>query len=236
LSGPGGQGYRAVYESIHARIQAGEWPPGGLLPGEAELAAALRCSRTTVNRALQLLAEEGLVERRRRAGTRIVQTPIRRATFEIPIIRLEVEGKGAAYRHEVLESRKRAAPKALAKRLGLQDGAEVLYLATLHRAGEKPFMFEKRWINLAAAPAILDAPFDAISANEWLVRHIPMSSGDIAFSAIAAAGPVARALDIPIGAPIFLIERTTYRDGAAVTAVAMHYPSGHRLETRIGGA
>jgi GntR family transcriptional regulator, histidine utilization repressor len=47
----------------------------------------LGCARATVNRALRDLAEAGLLERRRKGGTRVPLTPVRKATFEIAIIR-----------------------------------------------------------------------------------------------------------------------------------------------------
>ena len=48
------------------------------------------------------LAQEGILERRRKAGTRVVIPVWRSANFEIPRIRLEIEETGATYRYALL--------------------------------------------------------------------------------------------------------------------------------------
>ncbi|MEZ5893747.1 MAG: GntR family transcriptional regulator [Parvularculaceae bacterium] len=101
--------HHAIREAICERISSGEWALGALMPGEADFADEYDCARATVNRALQSLAEDGLIERKRRAGTRVKEMPVRRAKFEIPVIRHEVEATGAAYRPHLIRREKTAA-------------------------------------------------------------------------------------------------------------------------------
>jgi len=75
----------------------GEWKPGDLIPNEADLALEFGCARTTVNRALRALAETGLLDRRRKAGTRVAAQPVAKATLDIAVIRQEVEARGQTY-------------------------------------------------------------------------------------------------------------------------------------------
>ena len=60
--------YRDVKAEILRRITEGDWAPGARLPGEVELAEAFGVARATVNRAMRELTDEGLLERRRKAG------------------------------------------------------------------------------------------------------------------------------------------------------------------------
>ena len=53
-------------------IQSGIWKQGCLITVEAALAKEFGCARATVNRVLRELAQEGILERRRKAGTRVV--------------------------------------------------------------------------------------------------------------------------------------------------------------------
>ena len=54
-----------------------DWPPGALIPGEEALAQEFGVARATVNRALSELARAGVLERRRKAGTRVAAgTPV----------------------------------------------------------------------------------------------------------------------------------------------------------------
>ena len=94
--------YRDVKADILAKITQGIWPPGELVPNETELAENYGCARATVNRAMRELAEAGLIERRRKAGTRVRMAPIRQAKFNIPIVRREVESRGETYRYALV--------------------------------------------------------------------------------------------------------------------------------------
>ena len=95
------------------RINAREWKPGDFIPNEAELSVEFGCARATVNRALRNLAESGLLDRRRKAGTRVALHPVRKATLDIPVIRYEIEGKGQTYRHSVLLQERLAPPSGI---------------------------------------------------------------------------------------------------------------------------
>ena len=95
-----------VYQNIKTEmgewIQTGIWKQGGLIPVEAVLAKEFGCARANANRPLRELAQEGFLERHRKAGTRVVMPVGRSANFEIPRIRLEIEETGATYRYTLL--------------------------------------------------------------------------------------------------------------------------------------
>lgn len=64
-----GPRYDQLSRHIAAAIADGRLPPGSQLPPERDLADLAQVSRVTVRKAVALLAEEGLVEQRRGAGT-----------------------------------------------------------------------------------------------------------------------------------------------------------------------
>lgn len=59
----------AVRQEILRRVRSGELPVGSKLPATAELAAQFQVSKDTISRAMRALAESGVIERRRGAGT-----------------------------------------------------------------------------------------------------------------------------------------------------------------------
>lgn len=61
--------YAQVHKLIRERILNGTYPPGSRIPTETELPAQLNVSAITVIRALNDLAREGLIVRRRRSGS-----------------------------------------------------------------------------------------------------------------------------------------------------------------------
>lgn len=225
--------FRAVKAEILRRIRGRAWPPGAAIPRETELAAEFGCARATVNRALRELAEDGVLDRRRRSGTRVNPSGAGRARIEIPLIRAEIEAQGAAYGYRLIRRQQGAAPPRMAARLGLASGAPALDLEALHLADGRPWQHERRWISLSAVPAAADEPFDRVGANEWLVAAVPASEAEIVFSAVAAEPDVAGVLGVPAGTALFRTERTTWLDGRAVTHAVLTHAPGFRLVTRV---
>jgi DNA-binding GntR family transcriptional regulator len=67
--------YKTIAETLRAEIAAGRLGVGDAAPTEHALAAHYGVSRHTAREALRLLAEEGLVQRRRGAGTFVAAAP-----------------------------------------------------------------------------------------------------------------------------------------------------------------
>ncbi|MEL7131985.1 MAG: UTRA domain-containing protein [Pseudomonadota bacterium] len=233
MTAPTRQKWQSVRDEVRQRIHAREWPPGALIPNEADLATEFGCARTTVNRALRSLAETGLLDRRRKAGTRVAQQPVAKATFDIPIMRKEVEARGKRYRHELLSSAVSVPPAATAAAMGCGSGAKCLRLRALHHADERPYALEDRWVNLAAVPEARNEPFSEISANEWLLMQVPYTHGAITFSATSASNAVAIAMGCKHGASLFTIDRLTWNKAEAVTKVRILFQEGHQLQTLL---
>ena len=229
---PGPATFRTVKAAIIAQILGGAWGPGTLLPGEVELAAAYGCSRTTINRAMREVSDLGLVERRRKAGTRVRLVPVRQARFVMPLVRAEVEAEGAVYGYSLLGRDHRPLPDGVAKRLGLDPAGGLLHLTCLHLADHVPYQVEERWINTVALPQASAQDFTDIGPNEWLVAEVPFSDVEISFLARAADPAMAVHLQMAVGEPVFCMERTTWWQGAAITHVRLSYRRGHRMTTR----
>lgn len=222
-------GWEEIRAEVLRRIRARDWPPGALIPGEEALAEEFGVARATVNRALTALAEAGVIERKKRAGTRVAELPVRRARLEIPVIRLDVLGRGLAYDFTLLADRLVPAPVPVTARLGLPEAMPMRQLETLHLAGGRPFVLETRWLN----PAVLPLPppdFAAISANEWLVTHVSLVAGDVAFTAEPASTREAEVMGIPPGTALLVAERTTQGTEGPVTWVRLAHAPGHRVQ------
>lgn len=224
--------WQSLYAEVSKRISEGLWKPGDFIPGEVELAREFGCARATVNRALRQLAEEGYLDRRRKAGTRVALHPVRKATLDISITRLEVEQRGAAYSHAVLSRKHNKAPRHIREIMG-ETKTKPLYLATLHQADNAPFVYETRWVNTEAVPDILSADLSQISVNEWLVENALFTTGRITFSAANASDVEADILKVKPGAALFIVERITWNGLNAVTVVRLAYAPKFEMSTEI---
>lgn len=225
-------GWEDIRAEVLRRIRVRDWPPGGLIPTEEELAVEFGVARATVNRALRELAVAGVLERKRKAGTRVTALPIRKATLDIPVIRQEIEARGQVHSFQVLKQTFMSPTVPVASRLGLGPGLRLLYLETLHLADSRPFVFEVRWLNSEVLPRPLP-DFQSQSANEWLVSHVAYVTGDIAFSAEGATAREAAVLGVAPGAALFITERTTWTAENPITYVRLAHAPGYRVQTLV---
>ncbi|WP_238475642.1 UTRA domain-containing protein [Rhodophyticola sp. CCM32] len=224
--------FRDIKADVLDRIANGDWGPGVALPSEMELAKTYGCARATVNRALRELAEEGLLDRKRKSGTRVRMTPTRRARFDIPITRREVENRGEIYRYALVWNEEKTAPGWLAARMGLNTGTPVQHIICMHYADGNPFQYEDRWINLLALPQVRDTNFSTVSPNEWLVATIPFSDAEIGFSSVSADENLSRHLGCAEQDALFQMDRSTWFEGKPVTFVKLYFQRGYRMATK----
>ena len=225
-------GWEAIRDDVRARIAAREWVPGALIPGEEALAASYGVARATVSRALRELAENGLVERRRKAGTRVAQGLARRAVLSIPVIREQVEALGLAHSFQILTLSEGKAPDQVRGMMALAGDDVLMHIVTLHRADGRPHALETRWLNLGVVPGPLP-DLMRVTVNEWLLQTVPYATGEIVFSAEAAGEAEARHLDCAPGAALFVTERVTRTDAGPVTWVRLAHAPGWRMRSSL---
>lgn len=230
---PGGAvapSWTGIRDEVLARIRDRTYPPGGLIPTETELAAEFGCARATVNRALRELGETGLLDRRRKAGTRVMAEPVRKATMTIPLIRRQIEAAGMAYDFIVTHRRLGPLPDALTAKLG--PTADALHLTTLHRGNGQPRVHEDRWINPQAVPDLHRADLAAVSVNEWLVCNVPYTAGDLRIEAVAA-GPFGHLLGCVREAAVLRLTRVTWDGPDWITLVRQTHAPGLMLDSTL---
>lgn len=95
--------YAQIYDTLRARIVAGEWEAGDRLPSQEELTAEFSVSAITVKRALDMLRDEGYVSRRPRIGTVVVsRAPKQEDAAGRPLIGYVVPGFNDAFGTRIL--------------------------------------------------------------------------------------------------------------------------------------
>ncbi|WP_293477917.1 histidine utilization repressor [Phenylobacterium sp.] len=215
---------RRIRADVSERILSGAWPPGHRIPFEHELMAHYGCSRMTVNRALEPLAESGLIERRRKVGTFVARPRIHSAVMDVPDIAAEVTSRGEPYGYELLSRKVRTASREELAALDLADRVDVLVLRCLHRAGGRPFALEDRVINLESVPEAERVDFAVTPPNSWLLAHVAWTEAEHRISAVNVTRPTAAVLRIEATAACLVVERRTWRVGDKITHVRMTFP------------
>jgi len=228
--------HRVIHAELLDRITSGAWPPGAAIPHEEELAREFAVTRPTIARAMADLVNEGLIERRRRAGSRVVERRPVEAVLRIPRVRAEIEASGRAYGYRLLRralSDHSSPPPEDFRGAGLR-------LLCLHAADGRPFQLEDRWIDLASVPEAAGRDFAAEGPNEWLLDRVRFSRAAQELTAEAASAEEAELLGVAPGSPVFVVTRATWNGPAPVTRVRLVHPgAGFRLvahDRAAGGA
>lgn len=221
--------WQAIRAEVLSRIRSGEWPPGSLIPTEQALSVELGCARATVNRALRELADSGIIQRRRKVGTRVTATSSRRTTLSLPAIRDEIEALGASYSYQMTEcvTCRPTGPAMQALQVDADD--MLLLVKSRHMADALPHCCEAIWLN----PRALSLPdpelFGTEPPQEWLARNLPVTQTRFSILAEGASGSCAVNLSIDTGTPVMAIERVNTLEALPVSFARQFYPPRHRL-------
>lgn len=226
--------YRRIREAIAERVREGDWPPGHRIPPEEELAHHFGASRMTVNRAVRELVDEGLVVRRRGAGSFVAVPPSPSALLAIVDMSRAIPAGGRRYGYTCLLQEVVSAGPVEAERLRVAPGAEVRHLSCLHRADGEVVEAEERWINLAVLPEARDHDFAERPPGSWLLEAVPWSEAEHTVRAVTADAELASRLEMPEGEACLVLERRTFQGDAVVTWARLSHPGDrHHLTERF---
>ena len=225
--------WQDIQKRIRSNIEDRTWSPGDLIPGEVELAEHFGCARTTVNRALRELAATGVINRKRKAGTRVAIQNTRRVSAEIPVIREQVERQNQSYRFSVLENKMLVPPQHISETLKTNSKTKLLHLRSVHFADDIPFIYEDRWINTKTIKEVKSVDLAQTSANEWLVQNVPFTNGEFLVEASVPNRTVTKALKLTEDEPVLGSRRTTWLADQSVTTVSLYYAPGYQMRFEI---
>ena len=210
-----------IRRDLEHQILSGAWAPGFRIPYEHELMAQYGCSRMTVNKVLTALAESGMIERRRRAGSFVArQSPhLEQVALEIPDIAMQVSTMGLRYSYQLLRRELRAPDEGDDGETALAAGAQVLAMRCLHLADERPLALEHRLISPLGVPEVSGIDFTTTAPGSWLLQNVSWTRAQHRISAWGADASTARELDVKTGTACLVIERHTWRGEQAITRV-----------------
>lgn len=203
--------YHQLHLVLSQRIREGLYPPQSRFPSELDLAARYGVSRVTVRRALAMLEEEGLIIRRRGAGTSVAP---RRAAASGPIVG-EVENLitiGMDTEARLVSQRTiRDAPPHACVALGMDAEGPLVELVRLRLHEGQPFSLTTVYLRPADAALIDPAhlgPSPVIAALEK--AGLRSATAEQTISATLADDRSAALLDVPLGMALVRLRRAVF--------------------------
>ncbi|MCD7058945.1 FadR/GntR family transcriptional regulator [Pelagibacterium xiamenense] len=129
-----------VIWALGTAIVQGDYPEGGILPGDTELTEQFGVSRTVLREALKTLSAKGLIEARARVGTRVLPRA-RWNMFDPDLLAWHLEtGLDINFVHHLAEVRMAVEPEAAAlaaeRRSGEHVEALMSWLGQMERTGQ----------------------------------------------------------------------------------------------------
>jgi GntR family transcriptional regulator, histidine utilization repressor len=216
--------YALVKQHLKAGLVSGQWPPGALMPSEAELVARFGVSRMTVNRALRELQAEGLVDRAQGVGTFAAQLHKVSSSLTIRDVHDDIQARGHQHQAQVHLQRSEPAPAGLAAQLGVATGAAVFHTLIVHLENGVPLQCEDRYVNPAAAPRYLQADFTRTTPTRELFETTALWRAQYNVEAACPTAQEAVLLGIAAATPCLIMVRRTFTRHHAITLARLVHP------------
>lgn len=217
--------YQRIADSLRQRLIEGQWQPGQRLPPERELCEQFDVSQITVRRALQILVEDNLVERRQGAGTFAASA----AQRKIPI--LNTDFFGSMRRHAPrLERRLHSAERTtvdseLAGPLRACIGDPVLKTVRVDSLLGKPVTMDEVAILGRYSDRLRDVDLaDLDFVRRWqVVQKTTLKYCEQTIEAVKAKASVGRLLDIRPGDPLLKETSLMFASGGQPAGLFISY-------------
>lgn len=146
--------YMIMYNSLKEDIKKGVYPVGDLLPIEAELENLFSVSRTTVRRAMELLAREGFVEVRQGRGTTVLDFKTKQNLNQVTSVTESLRRKGYVVRTKSMYIDTVYATFQLAEELKINQGDLLARVQRIQLADDKPIAIMENYIPYDLVPNI----------------------------------------------------------------------------------
>lgn len=208
--------YHRLYVLLAAGIRDGRYPPGDLLPPENTLAQRHEVSRVTVRKALQQLAEDGLIDKRHGQGNLVKLT--RRDEKPVSGLIANLVAQGLTFEAKTLAWESTVAGEEVAQHLELDAGEACLLVRRLRSLHGNPIGYASIYL-----PGDVGKLLKRRSAATRLVLqeldttpHAPAYT-EHTLSATLADGEAADSLGVASGSPLLRMRGVAYtREGRAV--------------------
>ncbi|WP_158585667.1 GntR family transcriptional regulator [Pseudooceanicola sediminis] len=207
--------YQQLFLLLRNQIHAGALRPGQKVMGEAELCDTFDVSRITAKRALNELADSGLVVRQRGRGTLVSdRLPPQPMSSSIDGLLETVGQMGRHTSVRVLFSDMVIASQEAAAKLRLGGGDRALLTQRVRYLADQPMSYLEVWVPEDIGAMILgQKPSQTPVLIQLEQAGVAVASATQTISATLADGTSASALGVPMGAPLIDSRRVVFDAG-----------------------
>lgn len=203
--------YIQLMETIEQQILSGERNPGERLPSESELAKLYGVSIITVRNAIGGLCEQGMVERKQGKGTFVKKQKYTRNSRKLDGFSDACRSQGLRPGGRMLRNERVILTEKVARSLGLEKGAEGIFISRVRFADDEPVAIEKSYFPIRY-DFLLEEVFDDESLFECLKRRaqVKVARADKRIELCRVTAEEGALLHVPEKTPMLFIKSTAY--------------------------
>ena len=200
--------YARVRSALVARLMAGEWAPGALLPGELAIAAEMGVSLGTVRKAVDSLVADGVLRRHQGKGTFVTEQTPERANYHFFRL-VDAAGERVLPESGAETVTVETAGPETAARLEIEAADKVVRIDRVRAIAGRPAILETVMVPAALMPGLeTETPLPNALYPHYQSRHgISVISTEDRLSAVAGDAGAAQALGVAEGTPLLAAER-----------------------------
>jgi GntR family transcriptional regulator len=226
--------YQKIQGAIRERIDGGELKPGDAVASERELARLHSVSLMTARHALAGLEREGVVERRRGAGTFVA--PPRIHFNKLMSYTEQMASRGLAACSRVIAAKVVEQEDEIAARLMLPAASKMLKIERLRHAADEPFALETCYLPAERFPGLAREALGRSSLFARLEQDygVQLTYADEEVDATAADLRIAQFLQVPRGTPVMRIRQVIFSSNGkpVIYVVGFYRAERHSLFIR----
>src|SRR5438445_5455453 len=226
--------YQKIQGSIRERIDAGDLKPGDAVASERELARLHRVSLMTARHALAGLEREGIVSRRRGAGTFVA--PPRIHFNKLMSYTEQMASRGLAPSSAIILAKISESEEEIAARLGRPAATQMVKIERVRHSSDEPFAFETCYLPADEFPGLVKAPLGKVSLFATLENDygVELAYADEEVDATAADMRVGELLAVPRGAPLLRMRQVIFssKSKPVIYVIGLYRSERHSLFIR----
>ena len=241
VSLPEGTKARGVYLALRDQIMSGRLSDGETLPTEQRLAKSHGVSRVTVRKALDVLADAGLIKRRAGSGTTVCAPgDHQRTAMNFNTLMPQLVEMGNKTTARLLSFAYELSPDYVTRAMGWDTPQMVQVATRVRQVDETPFSHLTTYVPAHIAENYSENDLATQPLFSLLERSgVQIVNAHQTVSATHAGPEVALALGIAVGSALLSLDRVVRDvDGSGVEYLsALYRPDMFRLEmplTRVG--
>lgn len=204
--------YNQLYDILFQDITGGVYAVGELIPSESELMKLYGVSRATARKSMEMLANNGLIEKRRGRGSEVISnTPNTSPRHVANYIKKNVEDRVVPEKR-LLEASIIPSDANVSKALGLAVGTPVFRLERVRCSGKKPFYLEVNYFENSFMPDAINRDFSKESLRAYIsdTLGVRWSRATQSIYAVNAQERQAKLLQVEPGDSLLYIKRISY--------------------------